>query len=665
MVRRIIVVLIISLMALVATPAGAVSLSTQDLGLLLSPTDLVYRLLGQGVTVSNISFKGVNHAAGTFGGGTGIIGFEDGIVLSSGKIASIIGPNNSPSTGTINNMPGDPDVAALIPGYLAYDATVLEFDFVPAGNKIIFEYVFGSEEYLEWVGTAFNDVFGFYINGINQALIPGTSTPVSINNVNHLSNTGYFFDNTTAVFNTQMDGLTAVLKVTADVNPNESNHIKLVIADAGDFIYDSWVMLRAESFVSIPDLDLESLPTANVIGTLHYVSATATLDGTPQTGVAVTFNILDGPNIGKSGNGITDATGKATWSYTGYGGEGTDTIQATAFIGNMEKISNDVYKVWESPPNQPPVANAGLDQIIEADTADGALVMLNGSFSTDDGNVKPLTYAWTWTKNIEKLNIVTQIMEIQMETQTATGEFPTVKLPLGQSQITLTVSDGEHSASDTVLITVVDTTPPELVIDCIEGTNPAGENIPGEIAGKNKKNKFGKSMSLAKKSKPDKSNGNGGNNGNNGSKPNVNQGGNGNNGNNGSKPNVNQGGKGNNGNNGKKKGKKDKKSQNPNPDGFYEVTVATKDKNDADPIVWIGTSDDPFIFAIEPGTMVIKFTEAPGSAPQMKSMGSKSANGRATAVEHHITLPGDPLITAVDSFGNLKSLKTCIVPPYK
>ena len=653
MVRRIIVVLMISLMAMVSTLAAAGSLSTQDLGLLLSPTDLVYRLLGQGVTVSNISFKGVNHAAGTFSGGTGIIGFEDGIVLSSGKIASIIGPNNSPSTSTSNNMPGDPDVATLIPGYMTYDATVLEFDFVPAGNKIIFEYVFGSEEYLEWVGTAFNDVFGFYINGINQALIPGTTTPVSINNVNHLSNTGYFFDNTSAVFDTQMDGLTAVLKVTADVNPNESNHIKLVIADAGDFIYDSWVMLRAESFVSIPDLDLESLPTANAIGTLHYVTATATLDGIPQPGVAVTFNIIDGPNIGKSGIGIADATGKATWSYTGYGGVGTDTIQATATIGNMAKISNDVYKVWESPPNQPPVANAGLDQIIEADTVDGALVMLNGSFSTDDGNVKPLTYAWTWTKNIGTPNL---------EEQSATGEFPTVKLPLGESLITLTVYDGEHSASDTVLITVVDTTPPELVIDCIEGTNPHGENIPGEKAGKNKKNKFGKSMSLAKKSKPDKGNGNGGNNGNNSSPKGNNE------------PKVNQGGKdkdpkGKNPkdktNNGKKKGKRDKKPKNPNPDGFYEVTVAAIDDSDADVEVYIGTSDDPFIFAIEPGKMVIKFTEAPGSAPQIKSMGSKSANGRASAVEHHITLPGDPIITAVDLSGNVISSKTCIVPPYK
>ena len=655
MVRRIIVVLIISLMALVATPAGAVSLSTQDLGLLLSPTDLVYRLLGQGVTVSNISFKGVNHAAGTFSGGTSIIGFEDGIVLSSGKIASIMGPNTSPSISTANNMPGDPDVAALIPGYWAYDATVLEFDFVPAGNKIIFEYVFGSEEYLEWVGTAFNDVFGFYINGINQALIPGTKIPVSINNVNHLSNKGYFINNTAAVLNTQMDGLTTVLKVTADVNPNESNHIKLVIADAGDFIYDSWVLLRAESFVSIPDLDLKSLPTANTIGTLHYVTATATLDGIPQTGVAVAFNILNGPNIGKSGTGITDTAGKATWSYTGSGGEGTDTIQATAIIGNMEKISNDVYKVWESPSNEPPVANAGLDQIIEADTADGALVMLNGSFSTDDGNLKPLTYAWNWTKNIETQN---------METQTATGEFPTVKLPLGESLITLTVSDGEHSASDTVLITVVDTTPPELVIDCVEGTNPHSENIPGEKAGKNKKNKFGKSMSLAKKSKPDKGKGNSGNNGNNSGSKAKNE----------PKPKVNQGGKdkdpkGKNPkdktNNGKKKGKKDKKPKNPNPDGFYEVSVAAIDNSDTDVEVYIGTSNDPFIFAIEPGKMVIKFTEAPGSAPQIKNMGSKSTNGRSSAVEYHITLPSDPIITAVDSVGNVISSKTCIVPPYK
>ena len=604
MIRKMIVVLIAGLMAMVATPAEAGNLSTQDLGILLSPTDLVYRLLGQGVTVSNISFKGVNHAAGTFSGGIGIIGFEDGIVLSSGKIASIIGPNNSPATSTSNNMPGDPDVAALIPGYLAYDATVLEFDFVPAGNKIVFEYVFGSEEYLEWVGSAYNDAFGFYINGINQALIPGTSTPVSVNNVNHLSNTQYFIDNTTAVINTQLDGVTTVLTVTADVIPNETNHIKLVIADAGDFVLDSWVMLRAESFVSIPDLHLESLPTANVLGTMHYVTATATLDGVPQIGVPVTFDISGGPNTGKTGIKYTDAAGMTTWSYTGYGGVGTDTILAKAVIGGMEKISNDVYKVWESPPNQPPTADAGPDLIVEADTADGALVQLNSSFSTDDGNLKPLTYAWAWTKTIG-----TQNAEAQVETQTAEGEFPTVKLPLGENLITLTVHDGEHSASDTVLITVVDTTPPNLVIDCVEGTNPHGENIPGAR-------------------------------GNSGSK-------------------ANQGGKGKN-----PKGKNDNNPEIQNPDGFYEVTVAAIDANDADVNVFVGTMGDPDIFAIEPGTMVIKFTKAPGSVPQMKSMGSKSPNGRATAVEHHITLPDDPIITAVDQNGNGISSKTCIVPPY-
>jgi hypothetical protein len=604
MIRKMIVVIIAVLMAMVATPAEAGSLSTQDLGALLSPTDLVYRLLGQGVTVSNISFKGVNHAAGTFSGGTGIIGFEDGIVLSSGKIASIIGPNNSPSISTSNNMPGDPDVAALIPGYLAYDATVLEFDFVPAGNKIIFEYVFGSEEYIEWVGSAFNDAFGFFINGINQALIPGTSTPVSINSVNHVSNTGHFINNTTALINTQMDGLTTVLTVTADVIPNETNHIKLVIADAGDFILDSWVMLRAESFVSIPDLNLESLPTANVIGTVHHVTATATLDGVPQMNVPVAFDILEGPNTGKSGIKYTDVAGIATWSYIGNGGVGTDTIQASAMIGGLEKISNDVYKVWESPPNQPPVANAGPDLTVEANTADGALVDLNGSFSTDDGNLKPLTYAWTWTKNIG-----TQNTEAQEETQTATGEFPTVKLPLGESLITLTVHDGEHSASDTTLITVVDTTPPKLFIDCVEGTNPHGENIPG-----------------AK--------------GNSGSK-------------------ANKGGEGKN-----SKGKEDNKLEIQNPDGFYKVTVATIDENDADADVFVGTMGDPLFFAIEPGTMVIKFTKAPGSVPQIKSMGSKSPNGRAIAVEHHITLPDDLVFTTVDSSGNSISSKTCIVPPY-
>lgn len=251
-------------------PAGAVprALVTQDLNAGLTPTDLVHALLGTGVTVSNVTFSGVNAAAGTFIGGTGIVGFESGIILSSGDISFVTGPNTQDDISAVNTGASDPDLAALIPGYTTYDAVVLEFDFTCTGTQVIqFQYVFTSEEYNEWVNSPFNDVFGFFLNGVNLALVPGSAgTPVSINNVN--CNNPYnppsgsfcnlFINNDCSdippgsipcagVRDTQMDGLIVILTATGTLNPGV-NHIKLAISDAGDQVLDSNVFIQGQSF---------------------------------------------------------------------------------------------------------------------------------------------------------------------------------------------------------------------------------------------------------------------------------------------------------------------------------------------------------------------------------------------------------------------------------
>jgi hypothetical protein len=374
-----------------------------------------------------------------------------------------------------------------------------------------------------------------------------------------------------------MDGLTVVLRVTATVRPNETNHIKLAIADAGDDIYDSWVLIRAQSFVSVPELYLEPRTATDNGGTEHTLTATTSLDGVLQQDVTVKFLVFAGPNIGKTGSAITDANGKATWSYTGNGVEGTDTIQATALIGYIDMTSNEAFKVWEAPPNLAPTADAGPDITVEANTAGGALVTLDGSGSTDDKNLLPLVYTWGWAESSEGKD--------------AGGEKATVKLPLGENTITLTVFDGQFSDTSTAVITVVDTTPPALSVACVESTNPRGKNVPGKNRGKNGKVK-----------------------------------------------------------------------KNLNPDGFYKLTFTSKDIHDSTVATHIGTADDPFIFAFAPGSMVIKFTEDADAPAEMKKMGDIKTNGRATAVEYHIILPGDPVITAVDSSDNIMSIETCMVP---
>ncbi|HWI52848.1 MAG TPA: choice-of-anchor L domain-containing protein, partial [Symbiobacteriaceae bacterium] len=104
----------------------------------------------------------------------------------------------------------------------------------------------------EFVGSPFNDVFGFFLNGTNVALVPGTGDIVSVNSINGGSNAAYYRSNTGGTIETKMDGLTVVMTISAPVNKNGVNHMKLAIADRGDHIIDSNVFLKQGSFSTTP-----------------------------------------------------------------------------------------------------------------------------------------------------------------------------------------------------------------------------------------------------------------------------------------------------------------------------------------------------------------------------------------------------------------------------
>ena len=265
---------------------------------------LVSAIVGDGVAVSNISYRGNGVSAGTFTGGTGIIGFESGIILSTGSVRNVVGPNVEDGITRGNQLPGDADLDTLTASE-TQDATVLEFDFVPNNNVISFQYVFSSDEYNEFANSSFNDVFGFFLNGVNVARLPGTTTAVSINSVNggnpfgtDARNSEFFINNDLnsggGLINTEMDGFTVVFSVQAPVNPGQINHIKLAIADTGDENLDSNVFIRGGSFVDeVPEADLtvtlsDSPDPVTPGGTLTYV-ARVTNTG-PTTATAVTLS---------------------------------------------------------------------------------------------------------------------------------------------------------------------------------------------------------------------------------------------------------------------------------------------------------------------------------------------------------------------------------------
>jgi hypothetical protein len=231
----------------------------------VTPEELVGILIGGGVETSNITYTGAPIARGKFWNGPGNVGIEDGVLLTSGSVFIAPGPNNSGSAGSNNGAAGDPDLQS-ISGVSSHNACILEFDFVPQSSLVSFRYVFASEEYHEFAGAGVNDAFGFFISGpgingqfsnnsINIALIPLSTTYVSINTVNNgTSNQGpctncQFFVHNSQQF-TQYDAFTTVLTAFAYVTPCETYHIKLAIGDGGDGIYDSGVFLEANSFSS-------------------------------------------------------------------------------------------------------------------------------------------------------------------------------------------------------------------------------------------------------------------------------------------------------------------------------------------------------------------------------------------------------------------------------
>ncbi|MBK8340261.1 MAG: choice-of-anchor L domain-containing protein [Flavobacteriales bacterium] len=243
-------------------------------------------LLGGGVTVSNITFNGVpgNNVFGqlaAFNSTSANVGINSGLLLTTGDVTVAFGPNNNTGAGSpAAPSASDPDLA-LLANVPINDAAVLEFDFVPSGTQVSFNFVFASEEYLEFVDQ-FNDAFGFFLSGpgiagpytngaANIALIPGTSTPVSINTLNNFDYPAYYVDNgdgftppfSSDPFYIQYDGFTTPIAANATVQCGQTYHIKLAVGDAVDDAVDSGVFLQANAFSS-PQMVVNTTPDINL-----------------------------------------------------------------------------------------------------------------------------------------------------------------------------------------------------------------------------------------------------------------------------------------------------------------------------------------------------------------------------------------------------------------
>ncbi len=263
-----------------------------------TPEDMVNSLLSadSGITIvgGSVSYTGANVASGTFTGGgsnqSNSIGIQTGIILTSGDAAFVSGLPNTGDTTVNNGAPGSALLNGLGQG-TTFNASILSFSFIPTSNQVEFSYVFGSEEYNNFVNSGFNDVFGFFVNGENFALVPGTDTPVAINNVNcggpssgaangvNPENCNFFRDNppNSGNIDTELDGLTVILSFIANVNAGEENLIQLGIADVGDSSLDSAVFIAAGTFQSCGGPDQPPCGNGNGNGQLPEPGSLALL----------------------------------------------------------------------------------------------------------------------------------------------------------------------------------------------------------------------------------------------------------------------------------------------------------------------------------------------------------------------------------------------------
>lgn len=375
-------------------------------------------LLGGGVTVSNVTYTGYANAIGEFSiAGPTNLGMTNGLVLTTGSVLANdplgfgsgddgpMGPNNSTGSGVDNMLPGNAYLTGVA-GTQTFNAAILEFDFIPVGDTVKFNYVFGTEEYMEWITGGFADVFAFVLSGVstplpavNIATLPVTGQPVTALNVNANVNPQYYVDNETVPGQTvQYDGFTVVLTAEHAVICGETYHIKIMIADAIDGAVDAGVFLEAGSFGSEGvTITASSVTGGSTIAegcgtaiftferpdttgnfTINFDIGGTALPGTDYTAVPDSIIIPQGQTTATvTVDAFTDALPENQETITFFiiyqNGCGNDTVQATIYIDNVEPLL---------------VSVGPGDKIC---TSNGEFAFLT---ATSTGGYGPLSYVW-------------------------------------------------------------------------------------------------------------------------------------------------------------------------------------------------------------------------------------------------------------------------------
>ena len=227
-------------------------------------TDLIDKLKGSGVIIDTPVYSAEdNNQAGIFSGYDFLFGsqVDEGVVFSTGDVVDVVGANGADNTTTAfnNTLNNDPLFGNV------RDLVTLSFNVTPTENTLIVEYVFGSEEYNEYVNGGYNDFIRIFVDG-NNCAVTANGLIVSIDAVNNASNNFLYKDNDfgdlgpNTPFSTEMDGFTKTVSCRYPVTPGVSVPVVIGMADDGDAQYDSWAFFKAQSLRSEPSDEFGDAP---------------------------------------------------------------------------------------------------------------------------------------------------------------------------------------------------------------------------------------------------------------------------------------------------------------------------------------------------------------------------------------------------------------------
>ncbi len=252
---------------------GFLSAQTVSVDANKSADELVNILLNNACAeIDNVSTSSMQ-ATGYFNNNGGAFPIEEGVIIRTGESRYSAGPYTGNNESTQLNTDSDPFLQDLADqsgqASIVNDVSFLEFEFVPISESLSFDFLLASNEYGDFQCFS-GDVLAFVLtdlstgNSQNLAVVPGTTTPISVKNIsdNAYNPTcdsqnadlfaSYEVDNPNSTIN--MRGYTQMLNASATIVPGRRYKIRIVIGDSNDSTYDSAIFLSAGSFNTGVDL---------------------------------------------------------------------------------------------------------------------------------------------------------------------------------------------------------------------------------------------------------------------------------------------------------------------------------------------------------------------------------------------------------------------------